>query len=311
MSCLIRESSSREEEKQMAEKTYKTLSSSGRIHKALKQVEYAIVHDKVGFIGFLILLAIIILSLISPFVFPVDVESDPSMILQGPSREHILGTDHLGRDIWAQIANGGRELLFLSCVTALLGMLIGVILGAFSAVIGGKFDEIMLFLADVWLSIPRFPLLVVFSGFFTLNNATLSIVLAVLSWAGIFRTVRSQVLSIKERDYIEVAFMQDLSLPHIVIKEILPNMMGFLAVNFTLLMRSTIYSQVGLVFLGLLPLEQNWGVMINLAWTQGVIYNPRTIMYLLAPTIMICLLILSLVWIGKALEDVFDPSLRK
>ena len=190
-------------------------------------------------------------------------------------------------------------------------MLIGVILGAFSAVIGGKFDEILLFLADVWLSIPRFPLLVVFSGFFTLNNATLSIVLAVLSWAGIFRTVRSQVLSIKERDYIEVAFMQDLSLPHIVIKEILPNMMGFLAVNFTLLMRSTIYSQVGLVFLGLLPLEQNWGVMINLAWTQGVIYNPRTIMYLLAPTIMICLLILSLVWIGKALEDVFDPSLRK
>ena len=63
----------------MAEKTYKTLSSSGRIQKALKQAEYAIVHDKVGFIGFLILLAIIILSLISPFVFPVDIESDPTM----------------------------------------------------------------------------------------------------------------------------------------------------------------------------------------------------------------------------------------
>lgn len=293
------------------EKEYKALSSSGKVQRMFRQIGYAISHDKVGLLGFIILAAIIVLSLISPFVFPVDVESDPTMILQGPSAEHILGTDHLGRDIWAQIANGGRELLSLSFITALLGMLIGVLLGAFSAVIGGKFDEIVLFFADVWLSIPRFPLLVMISGFFTLNNTTLTIVLAILSWASIFRVVRSQVLSIKERDYIEVAFMQDLSLPHIVVKEILPNMMGFIAVNFTLLMRSTIYSQVGLVFLGLLPLEQNWGVMINLAWTQGVIYNPNTVLYLIAPTVMICLLILSLVWIGKALEDVFNPSLRK
>ena len=87
--------------------------------------------------------------------------------------------------------------------------------------------------------------------------------------------------------------------------------MGFIAVNFTLLMRSTIYSQVGLVFLGLLPLEMNWGVMINLAWGQGVIYNTKGIMFLLAPTIMISLLILSLVWIGKALEEMFDPALKK
>ena len=295
----------------MAEKVYRTLSSSGRAQRFFRQIWYAISHDRVGMIGFVILAVIVVLSVISPAVFPVDVESDPSSILQGPSAQHILGTDHLGRDIWCQIANGGRELLVLSFVTAVLGMLIGVLIGAFSAVVGGKFDEIMLFLADVWLSIPRFPLLVVFSAFFTLNNTTLALVLAILSWAGIFRTVRSEVLSLKERDYIEVAFMQGLSLGHIVIKEILPNMMGFLAVNFTLLMRSTIYSQVGLVVLGLLPLEQNWGVMINLAWTQGVIYNPRTILYLLSPTVMICLLILSLVWIGKALEDVFNPSLRK
>lgn len=290
---------------------YVTLSQSSRLKKLLSQIRFAILHDAAGFAGFVLLSLILLLSLTAPLIFPLDTVSDPSRILKAPDSLNFLGTDHLGRDIWAQIANGGRELILMALITAGLGMAIGVALGSFSAIIGGRFDGIMLFLADVWLSIPRFPLLVVFSGFFKLDSMTLAVVLAVLSWAGIYRTIRAQVLSLKERDFIEAAFMQDLSRSHIVFKEITPNIMGFVSVNFTLLMRASIYSQVGLVFLGILPLDQNWGVMINQAWTQGVIYNTDSIMYLLAPTIMICLLILSLVWVGKALEDVFDPSLRK
>ena len=293
------------------ESPYVTLSQSNRIRKMLAQVRFAILHDKAGFVGFILLSLIVLLSVTAPFLFPLDTISDPSKILKAPGAENILGTDHLGRDIWAQIANGGRELIMLALITAGLGIFIGLALGAFSAIIGGKFDEIMLFLADVWLSIPRFPLLVVFSGFFRLDAMTLAVVLAVLSWAGVYRTIRSQVLSLKQRDFIQAAFMQNLTRSHIVFREITPNIMGFIAVNFTLLMRASIYSQVGLVFLGILPLDQNWGVMINQAWTQGVIYSTDSIMYLLAPTIMICLLIISLVWVGKALEDVFDPSLRK
>lgn len=290
---------------------YVTLSQSSRLKKLLSLIRFAILHDAAGFAGFVLLSLILLLSLTAPLIFPLDTVSDPSRILKAPDSLNFLGTDHLGRDIWAQIANGGRELILMALITAGLGMAIGVALGSFSAIIGGRFDGIMLFLADVWLSIPRFPLLVVFSGFFKLDSMTLAVVLAVLSWAGIYRTIRAQVLSLKERDFIEAAFMQDLSRSHIVFKEITPNIMGFVSVNFTLLMRASIYSQVGLVFLGILPLDQNWGVMINQAWTQGVIYNTDSIMYLLAPTIMICLLILSLVWVGKALEDVFDPSLRK
>lgn len=290
---------------------YRTISQRSRLQKLLHQVKYAILHNKTGLIGFIILILIIVLSLISPFVFPLTTQSDPSKIFQAPSLNHILGTDHLGRDIWAQIANGGRELLMMSLVTAFLGMFIGVVLGAFSAIIGGRFDEILLMLADIWLSIPRLPLLVVISAFIRLNSLTLAVILAFLSWAGLYRTIRSEVLSLKERDFIEAAFMQNLSKTHIVFKEITPNLIGFIAVNFTLLMRAAIYAQVGLVFLGILPLDQNWGVMINQAWTQGVIYNSNAIMYIISPTIMICLLIISLVWVGKALEDVFNPSMRK
>lgn len=290
---------------------YKTISQSGRTKKLFYQMRYAIVHDKTGMAGFVILATIIVLSIISPVVFPIDRTADVTAILQGPSKTHILGTDYLGQDVWAQVANGGRELLLFALVAALIGTALGVIMGTFAPLIGGKFDEGVRIFADVWMSVPRLPLLVVLAGFTELTSMKLAIILGVLSWAGLYRTIRSQVLSLKESEFIEAAQMLNLSKAHIVFKEMVPNIMGFITVNFTLLMRGCIYSQVGLVFMGLLPMEQNWGVMINMAWRQGAVYNPSTIAYILSPTIMICLLIVSLVWVGNALEDVFNPELRR
>lgn len=279
--------------------------------RIVRNLRSALFGDFIGTLGFILLMAIILMSLIGPIWFPLDTVSDPSKLLMPPSSEHILGTDHLGRDVWAQIVSGGRELLLMSFLTAIIAVVLGITLGSLSALVGGKFDEMLLFFADVWLTIPRFPLLVVLSGFFTLNATTLAFVLAILSWAGLYRTVRAEVLSLRNRDFVEAAFMLDMGKTHIIFKEVLPNMMGFVVANFTLLMRAAIYSQVGLVFLGLLPLDQNWGVMINVAWNQGVIYNPDAIWFLLAPTIVICLLILSLVWISRSMEEFFNPALQK
>ncbi len=287
------------------------LTTTTRLSRNLRHLRSAIFGDPIGAIGFFLLLAIILMSVFGPIWFPLDTISDPSQLLKAPSAEHFLGTDHLGRDIWAQIVSGGRELLLMAFLTASIAVVLGIFLGSFSALVGGKLDEMLLFFADVWLTIPRFPLLVVLSGFFTLDALALALVLAILSWAGIYRTVRAQVLSLRSRDFIEVAFMLDMPKLYIIFKEVLPNMMGFIVANFTLLMRAAIYAQVGLVFLGLLPLDQNWGVMINVAWNQGVIYNPDAIWFLLAPTIVICLLILSLVWISRSMEEFFNPGLRK
>lgn len=287
------------------------LKATTKLQRNLSNLSSALFGDPIGTMGFILLLLIILMSAFGPIWFPLDTISDPSKLLMAPSAEHILGTDHLGRDIWAQIVSGGRELLVMSFLTALIAVVLGITLGSLSALVGGKFDELLLFFADVWLTIPRFPLLVVLSGFFTLNATSLAFVLAIFSWAGLYRTVRAEVLSLRNRDFIEVAFMLDMPKFHIIFKEVLPNMMGFVVANFTLLMRAAIYSQVGLVFLGLLPLDQNWGVMINIAWNQGVIYNPDAIWFLLAPTIVICLLILSLVWISRSMEEFFNPGLRK
>nr|WP_319472943.1 ABC transporter permease [uncultured Sphaerochaeta sp.] len=279
--------------------------------RILRNLRSALFGNLIGTFGFVLLMLIILMSIFGPIWFPLDTISDPSMLLMPPSSEHILGTDHLGRDVWAQIVSGGRELLIMSFLTAIIAVVLGITLGSLSALVGGKFDEMLLFFADVWLTIPRFPLLVVLSGFFTLDATSLAIVLAILSWAGLYRTVRAEVLSLRNRDFVEVAFMLDMGKLHIIFKEVLPNMMGFVVANFTLLMRAAIYAQVGLVFLGLLPLDQNWGVMINVAWNQGVIYNPDAIWFLLAPTIVICLLILSLVWISRSMEEFFNPALQK
>ncbi len=267
--------------------------------------------NKVGFIGTLMILTFIILAYIMPHFVPEASKADITNIYAPPSREHPLGTDSQGKDTWAQIVHGGADILTMAFLTGLIASTIGVTLGSLSAVVGGTLDSFLTALADVWLTIPRFPLLAVLAGLIQLNDTvTLALILAALSWAGLYRAIRAQVFSIKERDYIEAAIALDLGLPHIIFREILPNMVAYIAINFTLAMTAAIYAQVGLVFLGLVPLTRNWGVMINLAWTQGAIFFKDSIFFIVAPITAIALFQLSIVWMSRSLEEIFNPRLR-
>lgn len=266
--------------------------------------------SKVGFIGTLMIVAFIILAFVMPHFVP-EATKDISRIYERPSRAHPLGTDSQGKDIWAQIVHGGADILIMAFLTGAIATFIGVTLGALSAVIGGALDASLTTLADIWLTIPRFPLLAVLAGTVQLKSTvTLALILAVLSWAGLYRAIRAQVFSIKERDYIEAAVALDLGMWHIIFSEILPNMVAYIAINFTLAMTAAIYAQVGLVFLGLVPLTRNWGVMINLAWTQGAIFFKDSIYFIMAPVVAIALFQLSIVWMSRSLEEIFNPRLR-
>jgi peptide/nickel transport system permease protein len=123
--------------------------------------------------------------------------------------------------------------------------------------------------------------------------------------------VRSQVLSLKQRDYVEAARALDLGTRHIIFREMLPNMMSYIVINFVLAATSAIYLSITLVFLGLVPLsETNWGVMLNLAWERGALYLPNALPYILGPTAAIVLLQFSLVLTLRSLDEVFNPRLR-
>jgi len=267
--------------------------------------------NKTGFLGFLIFIGFVLMVTIGPLFVPEVTSADISAIYAPPSWEHPFGNDSQGKDIFSQIVHGGRDILQMALLTGIISTFVGITLGSVSALIGGQFDAFLTTMADIWLTIPRFPLLAVLATLIKLDNLlTLALLLSFLSWAGLYRSIRAQVFSLKERDYVEAAIALDLGLWHIIFSEIMPNMMSYLAISFTFGMTTAIYAQVGLVFLGLVPLTRNWGVMINLAWTQGAIFFKDSIYFIMAPVLSIALFQLSIVWMSRSLEEIFNPRLR-
>ena len=267
--------------------------------------------NKTGFLGFLIFIFFVLMTTVGTMIVPQETRADITAIYAQPSWEHPLGTDSQGKDIMSQIVHGGRDILQMALLTGIISTFVGITLGSVSAIIGGRFDAFLTMMADIWLTIPRFPLLAVIATLIKLNDLLiLALLLSFLSWAGLYRSIRAQVFSLKERDYVEAATALDLGLWHIIFSEVLPNMMSYIAISFTFGMTSAIYAQVGLVFLGLVPLTRNWGVMINLAWTQGAIFFKDSIYFIMAPVMAIALFQLSIVWMSRSLEEIFNPRLR-
>ncbi|MBM3128773.1 MAG: ABC transporter permease [Chloroflexi bacterium] len=268
--------------------------------------------NRVAFFGLIVLVTLIFLSYIGPLIWPAETKSNLAAIYQGPSWQHPLGTDFQGQDNLRQVIHGGRVILEIAFITGILTTLIAVTLGSLSAFLGGAFDSVMTELINVWLTIPQFPLLAILATMLKVSDVwLLAIILALLDWPGLARQVRAQVLSLKQRDYVEAAITLDLGTPHIIFREIMPNMMSYIAISLIFAMTGAIYQQTGLVFLGLVPLSgANWGVMLSLAYNRGAIYTVDALGNVLAPVGAIALLQLSLVWLARGLEEVFNPRLR-
>mgnify|MGYP000953007412 CR=1 FL=1 len=279
---------------------------------SLKTTLRLITHNKVGFIGFLGVLFFVILSFVGPMFIPLDKTTKVDQIYARPSLEHLLGTDFAGRDVLSHIVHGGKDVLTIAFLAGALSTLIAVILGSLSALVGGIVDSTIMGLADIVLTIPQFPLLIVLAGLFHFSGvAFLAVILGLLSWPSLTRAIRSQVLSLRERDFVEAARALDLSMGHIITREIMPNMASYLAVSLIFAMTSAVYAQIGLVFLGLAPFSgSNWGIMLQLAWTKGAIFYPGALPYILGPVAAIALFQLSLVFMTRSLEEIFNPRLR-
>lgn len=269
-------------------------------------------HDKMGLIGFIGILAFVVVSFVGPIFFPPETSANVLDINQGVSARHWLGADFQGQDNLRKVINGGRDIVTIAFLTGITATFIAIVVGSFSAFAGGRVDTVLMELVNIWLTIPKFPLLAVLATVLKLNDiVTLSVLIALLDWPGLARQVRSQVLSLKERDYVQAATMLDLGAPRIIFREILPNMMSFLAISLIFSMTHAIYQQTGLVFLGIVPYSSaNWGVMISAAERRGVLYNPQASWSILAPMGAIVLFQLALVSFARSLDEVFDPRLR-
>lgn len=225
---------------------------------------------------------------------------------------HLLGTDTQGRDIFSHIVNGGTSLIMTAVLAGFFSTIIAVVLGSTAALLGGAIDNLLTSIANFVLTIPAFPLLVVLAALIKLDNPVLlAVLIAALSWPVLMRAIRSQVLSLRERDYVEAAVALDLGLRHIILREILPNMMSFVAINFIFAVTSAMYQQVGLIFLGMAPInDYTWGVMLYFGRTRGTLFSADSASMVLSPVVAIAMFQVSMVLFARALEEMFDPRLR-
>ena len=267
--------------------------------------------NRTGLLGLVVLVGIVLLAWVGPLVVPPETQAHVDRIYQWPTLAHPLGTDFQGRDTLVMIIHGGGDVILIAALTGLLTTLIAVTAGALSALLGGAADTLLMGITDIWLTVPRFIVLVVAARMMRLENVwTLAILLAVISWPSLARQIRAQMLSLRSREYIEAARLLDLGTPHVIFREMLPNMIGFIVIAMIAAMIQAIYVQTGLVFLGLVPFGNNWGVMFYLAYAKNAIFLPRAAWSLLAPMGAIMLFQLALVWLSRSLEEIFDPRLR-
>ncbi len=278
-----------------------------------------IMRNKKALVGFIITLGYVLMALIGPEVTPYP-ESykypkyiKPTIFKWPPSLEHPLGTDYFGADIWSKIVWGSRTVLIIAFTAGFITTLIGITVGMTAGFAGGRLDAALMGVTDILMTIPGLPLLIVLATIIrTSNPIVIGLMLSVNAWTGLARSIRSAVLALKNTEFVEAARALGLPTWHIVFREIMPNLMSFIAVNFIFATIGAIYGSVGLYFLGVLPFtEFNWGIMLNMAYSQaGAHHSIETMHYILAPIAAIVGLQLGLLLFSYAIDEIFNPRIR-
>lgn len=262
--------------------------------------------------GAAIVAVFVLMAVFGPVLYPSPLATDAGEILAAPSLEHPLGTDFEGADVLALLVTGTQYVLAAAGIASVVTVILGVSIGLYAGFRRGLPDSLLMRLTDLVLTVPGFPLLLVLSTIWKFGEPwAMGLVLGLTGWGGLARAVRSQTLSLRERGFIEAARGLGFSTTHVVVRELLPNMAPYVAMNLLIGVTAFIYSQVGLFYLGVLPFtSSNWGVMIQLAVTNGVTVTGVGITYLLAPLVAILVLTLGVVLVVDALDEVFNPRLR-
>ncbi len=221
----------------------------------------------------------------------------------------LLGTDGGGRDLFTQLVYGARVSLTVGLVASILGIAIGLIVGLISGYIGKLVDEVLMRFTDMMLVIPTLPLLLVLIAVLGPSLINLIIVLGVLGWTAFARIVRSQVLTLKERPFIEASRAAGAGTFYVVRRHIIPNVVSLTYVNLALAVPNAILSEAALSWLGLYdPTVTSWGRILYNAQVQGGIFQWW---WTVPPGLAIAAVSLSFVLIGYALDDIFNPKLRR
>jgi ABC-type dipeptide/oligopeptide/nickel transport system permease subunit len=221
----------------------------------------------------------------------------------------LLGTDHRGRDIFTQLAHGSRISLFIGLLSAVVSVTVGLMVGLVSGYLGKVVDEVMMRFTDMLLVLPSLPLLIVLIAVLGPSVFNLILLIGILGWMGFAREVRSQVLTLKERPFVEAAKAVGAGKFHVILVHVLPNVMSLVYVTLALAVPTAILEEAALSWLGLFdPRVVSWGRMLHDAqFEQGI----DKWWWMVPPGISIALVALSFILLGYALDEALNPKLRQ
>lgn len=252
-----------------------------------------------------LLLSIILVSILAPMIAPYDpLEMNMSIRMQPPSREHLLGTDSIGRDVFSRILYGGRASILLSAAATALSMLLGTIIGMAAGYFGGAVDFFITTVSNIFQGLPGMTMMIAIAGILGPGTGHVLFCLVITSWVSFSRLVRGEVMRVKQEEYVEGIRSFGASHLRILFIHILPNIAGNLIVVYTTRVGRTVLSVAGLTYLGLglQPPAPDWGVMIN----DAKKYFRSSPHLLLAPGICIILLSFSVNLLGDVIRDKLD-----
>jgi oligopeptide transport system permease protein len=238
-------------------------------------------------------------------------QQDVTNSVAPPSLQHPFGTDALGRDVFSRVLYGASISLTIGIIVQFLILIVGGTIGMAAGYFGGRIDNLLMRFTDIMYAFPDLLLVLVFVAAFSNGPRLLTIfaAIALVNWVGLARLVRGQVLSIKEKEYVEAAKMTGTAPFKLIVKHLIPNSLGPVIVTLTFGIPAAIFTEAALSFLGIgiRPPEPSWGVMIEDGY--GAIFADQWLV--LFPAIAVALTMLSFTFIGDGLRDALDPRMKR
>jgi len=268
------------------------------------------VSKRIGIIGALFLGFVLLLAIVGPFIVPYDANEQVGIPFSPPSSEHWLGTNDMGQDIMAELAEGARVSLIIGIVAALFATVIGTTLGVVSGYMGGWFDNLCMRLVDITLTLPFLPLMIVIAVYLGPSMYTMIFVITLVMWAGKARQIRAQTLSIRNRGPVLAARTMGASHAYILRKHVFPSLFPIVIPQFVQAVNASILMESSLSFLGMGdPLTKSWGSILYYANSRSAFLTDAWLWWVIPPGLLIVITVLAFSFMGYYLEERVNPRL--
>ena len=267
-------------------------------------------HNPLAKLGLFMLALITLMAIFAPLLSSYSPHDYTGKIFSPPDRDHPLGTDSMGQDIWVRLLYGARTSLVIAAAVALLSCSLSVLIGASAALVGGIYERICMRIVDVMISLPTIIVMILVAAYLQPSLPLLILLISAFSWPGGARIIRSQVLSLKERMHINAARTFGAGKRHIIATHIIPDLSPIICALMMQDARRAVFIAAGLAFLGVSdPMEISWGKMMNqaLPFTYLDVWQ-----WWLVPTgLALSATLVAISFLSFSLEAAIDPRLRK